>query len=751
MWSRFKRLIWQWGVVVITAPSIAALVIVMRLLGFLQPLEWAMLDQYFYWRPQEPSDPRIVLVQITENDLVRYGWPIPDGVLADVLNRLNAQQPRAIGLDLYRNLPVGEGYDKLVQTFEAIPHLIGIQKVVGGVDAGPIAPASILLELNQVGANDAILDADGRIRRGFLYLDDEDGKTVLSLASRLALLYLEPEGITPQMTSTNEILLGKAKFVPFEANDGAYVNANDQGFQVFINFRGPRGHFSHVSIQQVLEGQLSPNLVRDRVVLIGSTAESVSDYYETPFSSHLEKQMPQLMAGVEIMANLTSQILSGALQGRSTLRVWSEPMEWFWVLVWATVGTTLSWQQRTTGRSMRSRWFKTSLTILLASGTLILVSYLAFLKSWWIPVIPPLLALLGAAVVVTGFIAQMATKIRKTFGRYLSDEVVTSLLETPTGLQLGGEKRKITMLMSDLRGFSAISESLPPEQVVKLLNLYLETMTEIVAHYGGLVNQVIGDGMVIFFGALTQRPDDATRAVACAIAMQLAMERVNQRNHNLGLPTIEMGIGINTGEVIVGNIGSLKHAQFTAIGSDVNLAARIESSSVGGQVLVSQAVVDEVPSLIIRRQIEANLKGMHSPVTFYEVGSIGVPHNLGLPDPKTNLLSLQIELPIQFMLVEGKQLIGPAIRGTLVKVSGRGAEICSEVAIAPLCNIRIMLLSPAKSDRINEDIYAKVTDTSTDNRAGFRVHFTNISPQMLRALLKQTIKSPKSAVVPDKY
>jgi adenylate cyclase len=750
MWTRFKRLIWRWGGVIITAPSIAALVLIMRLLGLLQPIEWAMLDQYFCWRPQESTDPRIVLVQITENDLVRYGWPIPDGVLANALNILNEQQPRAIGLDLYRNLPVGEGYDKLVQSVEAMPHLIGIKKVVGSIDAGPIAPATILQELNQVGANDAVLDADGRIRRGFLYLANRNGETVLSLASRLALLYLEHENITPQMTDTDAILLGKAKFVPFQGNDGAYVGANAQGFQVLINFRGSRGHFRHVTLQQVLDRQIPATLVRDRIVLVGSTAESVSDYYETPFSSHLEKQLPLLMAGVEIMANLTSQILSGALQGRSPLRVWPEPMEWLWVLVWATIGTMLSWQQRAMGRSMRSRWLKTSLTILLASSTLVGISYLAFLKNWWIPVIPPLLALLGPAVVVTVFIAQMATEIRKTFGRYLSDEVVTSLLETPTGLQLGGEKRKITMLMSDLRGFSAISESLPPERVVKLLNLYLEAMTEIISHYGGLINQVIGDGMVIFFGALTQKPDDATRAVACAIAMQLAMERVNKRNHNLGLPTIEMGIGINTGEVIVGNIGSVKHAQFTAIGSDVNLAARIESSSVGGQVLVSQAVVDEVPSLVIRRQIEANLKGMHAPVTFYDVGSIGHPYHLGLPDPKSNLLPLKEEIPIQYMLVEGKQLIGPMIFGTLVKVSGRGAEISSEVAIAPLCNIRIVPLTHMKGGSISEDIYAKVTHTLTENQAGFRVHFTNISPRMVKVLLRQTVKPTKSAFTPEK-
>jgi adenylate cyclase len=630
----------------------------------------------------------------------------------------------------------------LMQVFESTPNLIGIEKVVGGIEAGPIAPATVLHQLNQVGANDATLDADGRLRRGFLYLDNEQG-VVLSLGLRLALLYLAPQEIAPELTEQGFIHLGQAVFVPFAANDGAYIRANDDGFQILINFRGARGHFSSVSVQEVLEGRIPPDLVRDRIVLIGSTAETVSDYYETPFSSQMEKQLPQLMAGVEIKANLISQILSAALAGRSEIRSWSEPLEWLWVLAWAIVGAAISWQQRSSSRSIRARWLKTSFNIFLAGAGLVIVTYAAFVKSWWIPVIPPLFALLGSSVLVTGHIAQMATEIRKTFGRYLTEEVVTSLLETPTGLHLGGEKRKIAILMSDLRGFSAISERLPPEQVVKLLNLYLEAMTEVISQYGGLINQVIGDGMMILFGALTQRADDAERAIACAIAMQLAMEEVNQRNQSLGLPTVEMGIGINTGEVIVGNIGSLKHAQFTAIGSAVNLAARIESSSVGGQVLISQSLVNEVPNLLIKRQIEARMKGMQAPITFYEVGGIGGTHNLFLPDLQSNLMVLREKLPIQYMLVEGKQLVGPPIHGSLVKFSRRGAEICSDRSIDPLTNIRLLLLGNANYVLTAEDIYAKVTDVSTDGLPCFRVHFTNISPWMVDRLLALVIESPK--------
>jgi adenylate cyclase len=321
---------------------------------------------------------------------------------------------------------------------------------------------------------------------------------------------------------------------------------------------------------------------------------------------------------------------------------------------------------------------------------------------------------------------------------------VTSLLETPTGLQLGGEKRKITILMTDLRGFSTISEQLPPEQVVSLLNHYLEAMTEVVTHYGGLVNQVIGDGIVVFFGALNQKPDDAERAVACAIAMQLAMEAVNQQNKAAKLPLLEMGIGINTGEVIVGNIGSLKHAQFTAIGSHMNLASRIESFSVGGQVLISQFTLDEVLNLQIRQKTQARMKGIQTPITLYEVSGIGGVYNLRLPDPQTDLFHLPQEIPIWYKLLEGKQVVGPPIYASLVSLSLKGAEVRSNQAIAPLSNIKVNLMPPIVPDSLHEDIYAKVVSTKVSDIEGFRIHFTHISPKMANYLLSLTGRQSRS-------
>jgi class 3 adenylate cyclase len=173
--------------------------------------------------------------------------------------------------------------------------------------------------------------------------------------------------------------------------------------------------------------------------------------------------------------------------------------------------------------------------------------------------------------------------IRKTFGRYVSDEVASSVLESPDGLELRGEKRRVTIMMTDLRGFTALTESLSPVEVVAILNNHLGKMAEIITNWNGTIDEFIGDAILAFFGAPTMREDDAERAAACALEMQCAMEQVNAENRRQGLPDVEMGIGIATGDVIVGNIGSEHRTKYAAVGTPINLAARVESYSRAGR------------------------------------------------------------------------------------------------------------------------------------------------------------------------
>ena len=158
--------------------------------------------------------------------------------------------------------------------------------------------------------------------------------------------------------------------------------------------------------------------------------------------------------------------------------------------------------------------------------------------------------------------------IRETFGRYTSDDIVGVLLDMPEGLKLGGEKREVTLLMSDLRGFTALAERLEATEVVALLNHYLSAMVELIHRTGGTIDEIIGDAIFVIFGAPMVMPDAAQRAVCCALEMQKAMRGVNEHNFQMGWPEIEMGIGMHTGEVVVGNIGSTKRSKYGVVGRD---------------------------------------------------------------------------------------------------------------------------------------------------------------------------------------
>src|SRR5262245_31676435 len=187
--------------------------------------------------------------------------------------------------------------------------------------------------------------------------------------------------------------------------------------------------------------------------------------------------------------------------------------------------------------------------------------------------------------------------IRSAFGRYVSPEVAQQLLESPEGLRFGGEKRVVTVLMSDLRGYTRFAEQGDPAEVMNVLNEYLARMTDIIVQYGGTINEFIGDAVFAVFGAPLDHPDHAERAAAAALAMQGAMAEVNAAHAARGLPRLEMGIGVNTGEAVVGNIGSEQRAKYAVVGSAVNVAARVEASTVGGQVFVSAATFEAIRDL----------------------------------------------------------------------------------------------------------------------------------------------------------
>ena len=338
--------------------------------------------------------------------------------------------------------------------------------------------------------------------------------------------------------------------------------------------------------------------------------------------------------------------------------------------------------------------------------------------------------------------------IRQVFGRYLSDDIVANLLDSPEGLKLGGERRKITILTSDLRGFTAISERSQPEEVIAILNIYLEYMADIITQYHGTINEFMGDGILVLFGAPMPRQDDAAKAVACACAMQLAMGAVNEKLKNLGFPTLDMGIGINTGLVILGNIGSEKRTKYGIVGSEVNLTYRIESYTTGGEILISEETLKAAGSIVKvsgHRQVQP--KGVKQPITIYEVYGISGTYNLFLPREEEEFFPLPGIIPVQYAFLEEKHISTNIYQGSIVELSAKGAKIRTENAVIgslppAQTNIKLKLLVPKIPPELSEDIYAKVFDKPAES-GSFYIHFT-AKPPAVQARLDALYESIKS-------
>lgn len=225
--------------------------------------------------------------------------------------------------------------------------------------------------------------------------------------------------------------------------------------------------------------------------------------------------------------------------------------------------------------------------------------------------------------------------IRGVFGRYLTDDVVETILDSPDGLSLGGERRELTIMMTDIRGFTNISSRLDATEVVTMVNHFLAQMTEVIIRYGGTIDEFIGDAILALFGAPRPLADHAQKAVACAIEMQTIMEEVNRLNAQAGLPQVAAGIGINTGEVVVGNIGSDKRLKYGVVGHNVNFTSRIESYTSGGEVIVSRRTRDLCGDILqITREIRVKPKGFDEEVELAYVGGLGGSYKLSLPVAK---------------------------------------------------------------------------------------------------------------------
>jgi len=574
-----------WAVAVLVAIAVTAFVLGLRGVRLLESAELDLYDRFLRIRaPGQDSaaDPRIVVVTISERDIQEQGtWPLPDGVLTQTLDALLALHPRAVGLDIYRDVPVAPGTLELEWTLRGPHPIVVVTKFADGSSAG-VGPPRVVKGTEKVGFNDIVVDSGGVVRRGLLFLDD--GQTTLySFALRLALLHLKHEGLGLGADPTDETIvrLGPTAIRPLGPNDGPYVGLDAAGYQFLADYRVGPEPFQRISLGAVLRGEVAAEMVRDRVVLIGVTAESVKDDFYTPLSAG--QRPKQYVPGVEIHAHLVSQLLRIALKSERPLLSPPQWVGWLWILLWAGLGAFL-------GIRTLKAW---SLTVTVGLGLIVIAgtAYVAFLEGWWWPVLPPWLSWLGA----TGFLVAYHSyresaergMLMRLFSQHVSKEVAEDIWREREQFAGGGRPRPrrlvVTALFTDLTGFTTVSERVGPEALMDWLNEYMGALAPEISRHGGVIRQYAGDSIVAIFGVPVPRHTeaeiarDAVNAVRCALALERRLLELNQGWQAAGRPVTGMRVGIVTGEAVSGTLGSADRWEYVVVGDTLNTASRLES------------------------------------------------------------------------------------------------------------------------------------------------------------------------------
>jgi adenylate cyclase len=414
------------------------------------------------------------------------------------------------------------------------------------------------------------------------------------------------QNLKPSFNSKKEYELGGVVFPLLKSDSGAYQTINSGGYQILINYRGSSQSLQRVTLSQVLQKEVNPDLIKGKIVLIGVSAPSLKDVFLTPYSS-TDKGTVR-MAGVEVQAHITSQLLGAVLDGDRLFWFWAEWQELLWMLIWSIAGISLTWSIRKPLILIVSE--------LLALSILLGFSYVLFLQQGWIPVVSPALAF-GLASITTLIdrqyqLQQQQQMMMRLLGQQTSPEIANALWEGRDRLLQSGrlpwQNVTATVLFTDIKNFSTTVEGESPERVMGWLNEYLTVMADVVQSHQGVVNKFIGDSVMAVFGvpiALQQQSEiakDARRSVACALAMRASLRDLNQQFERQGLPKIEMRVGIFTGAVMVGSLGGKSRLEYGVIGDTVNIASRLESCEKERQdeecrILIAQETLDYLEDL----------------------------------------------------------------------------------------------------------------------------------------------------------
>ena len=606
--------------------GVLALVAGVRELGLLQSAEFLAYDKFLTWRAgPETMDPRIVIVEITENDIAKYDFPIPDTLLAKLLETIATAKPVAIGLDIYRDAAVprdGSQLAELNRVLRQNQNIVGIFKFGDSEHPIKIPFAPALAESpERYGFNDMPFEL-GAVRRGFLFLWDNQDHVYPSFALALAL----QTGIDFQQEGSN-VRIGKAIFPRFRSSDGGYIRAQDGGHQFLLDFKSPRKFLTY-SLDDVLSNRVNDQVWRGKMVLIGEGAESAHDFETTP----LQVNAP----GIELNAQILNQLLRAAERGDRPTTSWSEAAELGWILIWCIVGGAVGFFIR---RPLALLGACCSIAAVLAA-----VCWIAFTRDLWVPFVPALAGNLAAAAMVMGYTRYRERKDRDTLMQLFSQHVSRAIAESMwthreefmDGNRPRPQKLQTTVLFTDFRNFSTVSEKLQPTEVMEWINDYMQSLARHIEAHDGFINKYMGDAIMAVFGfpaALTAHADirrDASNAVRCALDMGTELRRLNADWQKLGRSPVQMRVGIFSGPAVAGCIGSTDRLEFTVMGDTVNTAARLESfdkdyaSEDACRILIGDSTFQLLDGQFKTEFVQSiELKGKHEKTTIYRVlGSI---------------------------------------------------------------------------------------------------------------------------------
>jgi len=562
---------------------VASALLLVRNSGWVEFLDLLSYDLLVTTRvPSAVVEPRVVLVTATEDDIEALAeWPLSDATIDRIFQTLEKSAPRAIGLDIYRDRPVPPGSAELEQTLLGNDRIIVVKKFGSG-DSPGVRPPAYLEGSQRIGFTDTVVDADGVVRRGLLFMDDESGVS-FGLAIRLALTYLGDEGIWPQPgePEPSHLRLGEVTIPPFESDDGPYVDADAAGYQMLLDYREGAGHFPTVTLAELLNGEVADEVFRDRMVIIGVAAESVKDVFFTPFSKGIGRN--EGLPGAMVHAYLASQLVRAGLEGDRPLRTVGAGYEYAWILLWCALGCLAGLLVHSFPR----------LLVLTIAGLAVIVaaSYTLFMNGWWFSMGFAAAGWMLTGGLVTAYLSGYEHLQRgvlmQLFSKHVSEDVADEIWKKREEYfslgRLRSRKLPVTVMFTDVEHFTTISEKLDPEALMNWLNDYMEIMANLVIEHGGVIDDYHGDAIMADFGVPIVRTteeeirQDAINAVRCALAMGAALAQYNRQTMERGLPRLRMRVGIASGYVVAGCLGSSQRMKFTVIGDTVNTAARIET------------------------------------------------------------------------------------------------------------------------------------------------------------------------------